>query len=293
MKTHLDCIPCFFKQVLEAARSAGAGENEQKELADKMAVLLPGISMSSSPPETGRLIYGMVHDHLNEKDIYSEKKHKCNIMALSLYDRLKKKVAEAEDPILRAIELAIAGNIIDYGLKNSDDITRELDKLLKDEDKKIRKSDSIFFEYGKFRDKLKDAVNILYLLDNAGEIVFDRVFIEEIKSIYPDKKIICAVKEKPIINDALTEDAYFCGLDKTAEIISSGSDLPGTIPSMCFESFQRIYNSADMVISKGQGNFETLSDTPRPVFFLFMAKCPVVAREMKCSLGDIILQYNA
>jgi len=132
----------------------------------------------------------------------------------------------------------------------------------------------------------------LYLADNAGEVVFDRVLVEEIKKEYPDKIIHYVVKSKPIINDALIEDAKACGMDKAARVISNGTDAPGTIFTLCSKEFKRIYRGADMIISKGQGNFESLSGGKRPIFFLFMVKCPVVARETGCKMGDIILFCN-
>ena len=116
--------------------------------------------------------------------------------------------------------------------------------------------------------------------------------IEEIKRSYKKKRIYYAVKEKPIINDALAEDAKACGIDKVAEVISSGLDLPGTALSLCSKKFLKIYRKAGMIISKGQGNFEALSDKKKQIFFLFMAKCPVVAKDVGCKLGDIILVSN-
>ena len=125
----------------------------------------------------------------------------------------------------------------------------------------------------------------MYIADNAGEIVFDRVLIEQFKN----KKSIFAVRSGPIINDALVEDAIACGIYKCARIISSGCDAPGTILRFCNKKFLKIYRDADLIISKGQGNFEALADEKRPIFFLFRAKCPVVAKHLNCKLGDVIL----
>ena len=108
-------------------------------------------------------------------------------------------------------------------------------------------------------------------------------------TLYKEKHIIYAVKETPIINDALLEDAVICGIDKIAEVVSSGLDTPGTIPSLCSKQFLTIYQKADMIISKGQGNFEALSEERGPFFFLFMAKCHMVARGLGCKIGDIFL----
>ena len=292
MKTYLDCIPCFFKQALEASRVAGACQKTQKEIFDRLSEILSSISLSSSPPEMGRIIYGLVREITSQNDPYKKIKDKSNKLALKLYDRLKHKVSRSDDRLLTAVELAIAGNIIDYGVKNSLDVNKELNKILNEEKKTLKKEDSTIFKFRHFKEALSKTGNILYLADNAGETVFDRLLIEEIKRIDRNKKVIYAVKEKPIINDALVEDAYICGIDKIAKVISCGSDAPGTVLSLCSKDFLKVYKEAGMIISKGQGNFEALSQEKRPIFFLFMAKCPVVAKDVGCNLGDEILLYH-
>ncbi len=293
MRTYLDCIPCFFKQALEAARFAGAGKKTQKRILNELAGVMPSLSLASSPPEMGKIIYGLVRKFTSNKDPFKEVKDKSNRLALGIYDKLKKKVSGSHNRLLTAVELAIAGNIIDYGVKNTLDVNKEIKKILEKEHKTIKKESSRFFNYPKFKRVLRKAGTILYLADNAGETVFDRVLIEEIKNSYRDKQIIYAVKEKPIINDALAKDAYQCGINKVAKVVSTGLDIPGTVLSLCSRKFLKIYKDADMVISKGQGNFEALSEeiaaSKKPVFFLFMAKCPVVVRHVKCKLGDVIL----
>ena len=293
MKTYLDCIPCFFKQALEASRIAGANQKTQKKIFDKLSEILSDISLTASPPEIGRVIYGLVNEITSKKDPYRKIKDKSNKLALKLYDRLKEKAFRSDDRLLTAVELAIAGNIIDYGVKNSLDVGKELNKILNEEKKDLRKENERFFNFSHFKRVLSKAKSILYLADNAGETVFDRILIEEIKRFYKDKKVIYAVKDKPVINDALVEDAYICGIDKIAKVISCGSDAPGTVLSLCSKDFLKIYKEADMIISKGQGNFETLSQQKRPIFFLFMAKCPVVSKDVGCNVGDAILLYNS
>ncbi|MEA3305841.1 MAG: ARMT1-like domain-containing protein [Candidatus Omnitrophota bacterium] len=292
MKTYLDCVPCFFKQALEAARFAGADRKTQRKILNELSKAMPALSLAVSPPEMGRVIYGLVKKFTGRKDPFKKAKDESNRLALGIYDTLKKKVSHSHDGLLTSLELAIAGNIIDYGVKNSLDVNKELQKILNEEHKTIKKESSRLFNYPEFKRALKKAGLILYLGDNAGEIVFDRVLIEKIKSLYKDKRVIYAVKEKPIINDALMEDAHRCGIDRMAKVVSSGLDTPGTVLSLCSKKFLKIYKDADMIISKGQGNFEALSEQKRPIFFLFMAKCPVVARHVGCNLGDIILLYN-
>jgi len=293
MKTYLDCIPCFFKQALAAARIAGAGTKTQKKILDELAKILPEISLTSSPPEIGRVIYSLVSKITGKNDPYLREKKRSNELALGIYDKLTQKLVSADDKLLFAIELAIAGNIIDYGVKNSLNVDAELIKILNKEEEVIKKETKTIFDYTRFKSDLRRAKNILYLADNAGEVVFDRILIEQIRSMDNGKEIVYAVKEKPVINDALKRDAVDCGIGRIAKIVSSGSDAPGTVLSLCSKEFLAIYRRADMVISKGQGNFEALSSAKRSVFFLFMAKCSVIAKDVGCKVGDVILYYHA
>ena len=292
MKTYLECIPCFFKQALEAARLSGADEKTQKKIIDKIALSVPSFPLSSSPPEMARIIHGVVKKLTKKNDPYAEIKEKSNRLALEARPELKKKVERSRDKLLTAIELAIAGNIIDYGVKNSINVKKELEKILQDEDKIIRREKKSIFNYNAFKRALKKAKTILYLADNAGEVVFDEILIEEIKKGDESKNIIYAVKEKPIINDALAKDARAAGIDKYARVVSSGVDAPGTVISLCSKQFLKIFKEANMIISKGQGNFEALSNAKRSIFFLFMAKCPVIAKDVNCKVGDIILKQT-
>ncbi len=292
MKTYLECIPCFFKQALGAARLSGASEKTQKKILNEVALRIPEFPLIFGPPEMARIIYGIIKKMTGNGDPYEKIKEKSNKLALSVYPKLKKKVAHSRDSLLTAVELAIAGNIIDYGVKNSLNIREELGRILAEENSAIREESKSIFNYKNFKHTLKNAKIILYLADNAREVVFDRVLIEEIKRTDKIKNIIYAVKEKPVINDALWEDARMAGIEKTARIISSGLDTPGTVLSLCSKRFLKIFKRADMIISKGQGNFEALSDCNRPVFFLFMAKCPVIAQDVRCRLGDVILLHK-
>ncbi|MDP8262513.1 MAG: ARMT1-like domain-containing protein [Candidatus Ancaeobacter aquaticus] len=292
MKTYLECIPCFFNQAIEAARNAGASAKKQKLIVDRIAQVLPSFPFSATPPEMGRIIYSIVSDITEIKDIYAEVKHKSNERALSVYPIARKKVISSSDRLLTALELAVSGNVIDYGIKNKLDVDAELKKILKKEKTKIKSEKKGLFQYKKFRQALKGSRTILYCVDNAGEIVFDKLLMEEIRLYYPDIRIICAVKAKPIINDALLSDALYCQMDRVSEIISSGSEAPGTVLKQCSKEFRRVFRKADMIISKGQGNFETLSKVRGPIFYLFMAKCPVVAKHVRGDMGDYILIDN-
>jgi hypothetical protein len=144
-------------------------------------------------------------------------------------------------------------------------------------------------DYENFKNSIKNSSRILYLGDNAGEIVFDRVLIEELHQI-KDLEVNFVVREKPIINDATLDDAIVTGMDKVARIISSGSDAPATILSQCSPQLLELYYSADVIIAKGQGNYESLSEEKGNIFFLLKAKCPVVAGLLEVNVGDAILK---
>ena len=286
MKTYLDCIPCFFKQALFTARTAGLDEAGQKKVIDNVCKLTSDFSLELSPPQMGRMIYRLAAG-IAGSDPFKGIREKSNRIALSIYPELKQKVENSKDRLLTSVELAIAGNIIDYGAKNTLDVEEEIEKILRNEFV-INKA---MFDYEGFRNMLGKAEKILYLADNAGEVVFDKILIEEIFS--PRCNIIYAVRDKPIINDALIEDAISCGIDKYACIMSSGSDAPAAILELCSSEFIEIYENAELIISKGQGNYEALSGENKPIYFLLKAKCPVIARDIGCNVGDMLLMFSA
>jgi len=279
LRTYLDCIPCFFTQALKAARIAGADENMQKKILGEVSKLVPDFPLDSTPPEMGRAVYQLVNKLTGKEDPFREIKKSSNQLILNLYPRFKMMVESSEDSLLTAIKLATAGNIIDYGAPASFEIEEEVANCLK--------SNFAVFNYPEFKQALDSTKSILYLGDNAGEIVFDKLLIEEM-----GKNIVYVVRNKPIINDALIEDARDCGIDKIARVISSGSDAPGTVLNLCSREFLEIYHKAPLIISKGQGNFETLSGEKAPIFYLLKVKCPVIAKDIGCKVNDMILKSN-
>jgi len=286
MKTYLDCIPCFLNQALRAARISGANDKLQKKVLDKLIQMMTSVSLDNSPPEIGRIVYKTTSEVTGVEDPFEDIKKKCNKKALAVYPKLKEKVAYSKDKLLTALELAALGNAIDLGKYALSDSEEETSNILKISDILNIQNQSIF-DYEKFKKALDSTDQILYLADNAGETVFDRILIEEL-----DKEVIFAVRDKPIINDALLEDAKFCGIDKIARVISSGSDAPGTILNLCSKDFLDIFKKADLIISKGQGNFESLENENAPIFFLFKVKCPVVANYIGSKVGEIVLKSN-
>ena len=276
MRTYLDCYPCFFQQIIKTSRLMNVDEEKIREIMAAFGRHLSRVHAEAIPPEIGREAYRLIAEMTGVQDPYAEIKKECTRKALSLYPHLKKKVASAEDRLLTAVKVAIAGNVIDFGAHVHFDLDRDLEELLS---QKLAVG-----HFQEFRQVLKKARKILYLADNAGETVFDRVLIEEMA-----KPVVYAVREKPIINDAVRQDALDAGIDKAAEIVSSGTDAPGTILSLCTERFLQILRSADLIVSKGQGNYEALSEESLPVFFLLKAKCAVIAKDIGVEEGGLIL----
>ena len=288
MRTYLDCIPCFYRQALDAARIAGADKLIQKKIIDELSQLIPDFPLEASPPEMGREIYSLVGKISGVKDPFKEIKENSNKFALKLYPKLKQEINNSEDRLLTAVKLSIIGNIIDYGAKNSLNVVEEIDHLFQGNFIINNENNSTTFKYNQFKEALNKVDTIIYLADNAGEVVFDRLLIEELVEEL-GKQVIYVVRGKPIINDALIEDALFCGINEIAKIISSGSDAPGTLLKYCSPEFIRLYQKAELIISKGQGNYEALSEEDKPIFFLFRAKCPVIADDVDCNVGDMVL----
>ncbi len=288
MKTYLDCIPCFYRQALEAARIAGTNEIIQKKIIDELSKLIPDFSLEASPPEMGRAIYSLVGKISGVKDPFKKIKESSNKFALKLYPKLKQEINNSEDKLLAAVKLSIIGNIIDYGIKNSLNVEEEIDHLFKGNFIINNENSSNIFKYNQFKEKLNKVNTIIYLADNAGEVVFDRLLIEELVEEL-GKQVIYVVRGKPVINDALIEDAIFCGINKVAKITSSGSDAPGTIMKYCSSEFIKLYQNTEMIISKGQGNYEALSEEDKLIFFLLKAKCSVIAEDVGCKVGDMVL----
>jgi uncharacterized protein with ATP-grasp and redox domains len=276
MKAYLDCYPCFFIQALKTARLVTSEERVILRILKEVSVYLSQVSFDVTPSEIGRGVYRIISRLTGVNDPYKEVKESCIRQALALYPGLKQRIDTSEDRLMTAVRLAIAGNVIDFGTSSSFDLNRDVEAILS--------QDFAINHFDDFRNALKNAAKILYIADNAGETVFDRLLVEEIS-----QPVVYAVREKPIINDATLEDAVLSGLDEVSDVMSSGCDSPGSILNFCSEQFLRVYRSADLIISKGQGNYEALSDERRPIFFLLKAKCPVVARDLGLEEGSIIL----
>lgn len=277
MKTNLDCLPCFMQQALNTARLATSDGNSIKKVLENIGSQLKDIPMHLTPAETGQIVYREVKKVTGVSDPYKALKKAHIREAKVLVPQLKKMVEQSDDPLLTAIRIAIAGNVIDLGINKTFDLVKDVEKILA--------QDFAIFDYDSFRQQLDGAQNVLYLGDNCGESVFDKILIEQI-----NKPVIFAVRSAPIINDVTMEEAIESGLDEVASLMESGCVAPGTILSQCTDTFMEAYHHADLIISKGQGNYEGLSEADRPIFFLLKAKCHVIAKDLGVHEGDIVLK---
>jgi uncharacterized protein with ATP-grasp and redox domains len=279
MKTALDCIPCFMRQALDAARQLSADTAFHERILRDVLRWTSRMNMNQSPPVLGQCIHRRLRELTGNDDPYRQAKNDQNLMALELLPELEAMVAAAANPLETAMRLAMAGNVIDLGAKSTvtpSHVRRAVQLAL---------SEPITGETDMLRQAVSTSQSILYLADNAGEIVFDRLLIAQLSPA----RVTLAVRGAPIINDATLADARATGLDKMVAVIDNGSDAPGTILNDCSKTFLRCYHKADLIIAKGQGNFETLSDAPGHIFFLFKAKCPVIAAHVGQPVGTHIM----
>jgi uncharacterized protein with ATP-grasp and redox domains len=283
LKTYLDCVPCFFRQALSASRRATEDVSLQEDILRQAMRYVSQSDFSRPPPFTAREIYRLVGKMSGNHDCFKEIKHRSNKLALGLYPELKRMVEESSDPVAYATKLAIAGNIIDFGA-NSDldrnDIQRSIDEAMH-----VSLPEAAM---ERFRQAVSQAQYILYIGDNAGEIVFDKLLIEQLLP----QNIIYAVRGSPVINDVTLIDTEEAGLNSLVEVIDSGSDVPGIVLDQCSKTFIERYEQADLVIAKGQGNYETLNEEKKRIFFMMKVKCPVVANDIGCRVGSMVIKEN-
>ena len=281
MKTFSDCVPCLVRQTLDSLRETTDDEQIHESILREVLGELAEFDFSQPPATMAQAIHRRIRAATGVADPLAEKKRQLNDMALRLYPVFARRVGQSDDPLELAARLAIAGNIMDLGVKTNleeDEMIAAFDECL---DLKLDAE-----AVAEFAESMRRAETILYLADNSGEIVFDRLLIEQM----PHEKVTVAVRGAPIINDATVEDAEYVGLSPIVNVVGNGSDSPGTILDDCSESFRELFNKADMIISKGQGNYETLAGSDRPIHFLLRAKCPVIALHLNLPVGSIVLR---
>ena len=283
MHIYLDCFPCIIKQTLATARFVTNDEEQQEKILRIMLKKTEQLDLNDYSPKMGWFIQKAAQEITGIQDPYSKVKKDFNQFALQLLPKMQEKVRLAKDPFEMAIRLSIAGNIIDFGAKE----TVEFAHVLKAIDDSLL--DPIDLETVRaLQERVLEANDILILGDNCGEIVFDQLLIEQL----PKEKITYAVKGGPILNDVTMEDAVSTGLSSLVNVIDNGLDAPGTLLDLCSPAFQKRFYEADCIISKGQANYETLSDVPADIFFLLKIKCPVTANHIGIPYNQIAIKRS-
>ncbi len=279
MKVHIDCFPCFLRQAVIALTHGTEDEALKERILKGLLPLIYQADVSKPPAYTTTILHRRIRQALGT-DPFKQIKSRYNRIALGLYPSLKEVISKSSDPLWTAARLAIAGNIIDFGIFTSVDIEGAISKALN--------SPIDVDDYDEFKDAIEDVDEIFYLIDNAGEIVFDRLLIETLKTM--GKRVTAVVKGSPVINDSTISDAKEVDLDRVCPVIDNSSDAVGTILEWTSPSFRKGFNNSPMVISKGQGNFETLYNArKKDIYFLFQAKCDVVSTELSLPQGAMLL----
>ena len=280
MRTFLECVPCFVRQALDSARLVTDDETVHEQVLREVLREAGEMDFHNSPPVMGQHMHRLIRRLVADDDPYRNIKDHFNRLALALYPELEKRLEGSRDPLETAVRLAIAGNIIDFGSNYDLEDSRVGEAIENSLVAPLSKS-----AVEDLRESAGRATSILYLGDNAGEIVFDRLLIEQL----PRQKVTYVVRGSPVINDATMSDALATGMTDLVEVIDNGSDAPGTILETCSVAFRRRFQAADLVIAKGQGNYETLSEADKSIFYLLKVKCPVIARHIGCDVDDLVL----
>ena len=282
MQAFLECYSCVIRQTIEILQRTVKSEKKRQKILRAVIRRIAEVDISKvDPPLLTKYAHEVIHKLSGIKDLYKEPKKQNNKEAMELYPYLKGLVKKAHDPLLMAIRLAAAGNIIDYGALAEFNVKKTVQEVIEQR--------FAVLDYDKLKQDLSHGGLLLYIGDNAGEIVFDRVFIEElVKRV----SVVFVVKSKPVLNDVLMADAKMVSMDKVVKVIESGSDFAGTDPRFATKEFKKLYNKADVIIAKGQGNFETLDQEKKNIYFLLKMKCPVLAEVSGFRKGDIVLKNS-
>ena len=282
MKISKECYLCIFNQIYNLTNRLGLDEETSSLVIRDGAKRLSKYDLSFEPPIIASDVYGSISEIVNKEDLFEEAKRVSIEEALKFKPILTKRLLKSKDKLFDACKIAVAGNVIDLGVNQEYNLTKEI--------KKIFEMDFYKNDYNEFKEKVLNAKTICYLADNAGENVFDEILIEVIKEFNPDVKIFYLVRGKPIINDVTLKDLEGLEIFNLAKVVDTGVDTPGFCLEKAEKESKNIFYSADMVISKGMGNFECLyNECKREVFYLFKVKCDVVARASGSKKGEYML----
>ena len=283
MKISYECGPCFLRQAKEAMDLSTDDEKLKMELMEDIFKFLSNnFKMDTNSNGTGSAMHKMIIEKTGCRDPYHKEKIEGNEIALKYLPEVKR-ILEEDDSLENHVKIAIIGNILDFGAFTLDD---DIESVIKDSLKKNLTVKDI----EEFENSLKNNDRVLYLVDNTGEIVFDKLLLSKIKEYGLD--ITIAVKSVPILNDACMKEALDAGLDEFGEIVEIGCGTVGYVDSEISDEFRQIFDSHKFIISKGMGNYEGLSEidlSEKEIYFLLCAKCNTIAKHIGVNLHDMLL----
>jgi len=271
--------------MLSVLRAGGLKEEDIQKILNQAIEFIPKLDQNSNPAVNSSLAVLEAYRLMNNQDPFYTAKKESNQYALSIYQNLNDIIKSTEDKMFTAFKVSCAGNIIDMGISPDFDIQLALSEILT--------KDFKLCDYVDFKGFLEKGKKVLILGDNSGEIVFDKLLIEQLME--QGAEVIYSVKSHPTLNDATMIDAVETGLCEIVKIIETGSIYVGATPEFCGQEFVDVYEQADVVIAKGQANYESLENTPlaaSKTFFILRAKCPCIAKHLRAELGDIVFKRN-
>ena len=272
------CFFCFVRAFEKLLLKENISNEAKASFTLEMISLYQNNRNDFSAPLFSMELHKILRSYTNNPDPYKNEKKKYNDQAEKMLPELDYLIQQSGNPFNTALRLAIAGNIIDFAANDNFNLQATIDRALL--------SEFAIDHSSQLEDKIKKAKTVLYLGDNAGEIVFDKLFIRTIN--HP--AITYVVRGAPIINDATMEDAEYIGMKEVANVISNGYGAPSTIPDKSGDQFQKYFREADIIISKGQGNLEGLFHlNDERIFFLLMVKCTVIAEFLKVPKDSLVV----
>ena len=279
------CVLCILNQILRVSDYLKLEKSKADLIFKGVLKKVSNMNFSNiTSPEFSEKVYDIFNEVLDEKDPYKRLRKEQNDMVLDRIDFFRNKIKNSSDPLFVSGLYSLVGNVIDYGseeILDTNEIFGKVDSI------KI-----VVNDYTKFKKCLKRGKRLLIIADNAGEAVFDMLFIERIKIFNPGIEVHYGVRSKPAINDVLKEDAEYIGLNRVASILETGSTFAGTVISRSTEKLKNVYYNSDIIVSKGQGNFETLEGEPENIFYVFKVKCDVVARYVHLDYGSLVMAFG-
>lgn len=275
------CVECIINQSARVANAIGADEALKEKLILHVKNASKDFDFKLSPPEVASDVYEAMAGIAGMDDLYAEVKQLSTIKAQAFIPSLKSIIEASEDKLLSAIKIAVAGNVIDLAAEVSFDLHEELEKIFH--------TPFAIDDFELLREKLSHAKTLLYIADNAGEHIFDYLTIETLQSLYPDLHVTYMVRGNPIINDVTMKEAREAGFERLCNLVDSSVNTPGFVYNRANRASQELFDSADLVVTKGMGNYECLSPTHRSnLCYLLKVKCGVVAASLGKEIGNIV-----